>query len=181
MSTSPPHQAILKRHVRGPGDDRHRGRTDRPARLALLGEFPGFPDVARQKNVLVVALGPVAPAGLADAEVFVVAPALNSWFRHWLSDEDPARRRAEERVAAVVGQLRRTVVHVEGRVGDADPLQAIADALTIFSADEIVISARPERSTEQIDDLVSRARERFPLPISWAVGSRSMSAGTAIP
>ena len=67
-------------------------------------------------------------------------------------------------------------MHVEGRVGDADPLQAIADALTIFPADEIVFSARPERSTEQADDLVSRARERFALPVSWASGSRSIAA-----
>ena len=42
---------------------------------------------------------------LADADVLVVAPALNSWLRRWLSDEDAARRRAEERLAAVVGQL----------------------------------------------------------------------------
>ena len=133
-------------------------------------------DGARELNVLVVALDPVAPAGLAHAEVLVVAPALNSWFRHWLSDEDPARRRAEGRLAAVVGQLQRTVVHVEGRVGDADPLQATADALATFPADEIVISARPERSIEQVDDLVSRVRERFALPISWAGGSRSIAA-----
>lgn len=176
MSASRTHQAVSGRIVRGLGDDRRRGRSDPPARLALLGEFPGFRDVARQTNVLVVALDPVAPPGLAHAEVFVVAPALNSWFRHWLSDEDPARRRAEERLAAVVGQLQRTVVHVDGRVGDADPLQAIADALTIFPADEIVVSARPERSTEQVDDLVSRARERFALPIAWPGASRSIAA-----
>ena len=68
------------------------------------------------------------------------------------------------------------MVHVEGRVGDADPLQAIADALTIFPADQIVISAQPERSIEQVDDLVSRVRERFAVPISWAGGSRSIAA-----
>ena len=127
-------------------------------------------DGARELNVLVVALDAVIPTHLPGTKVLVVAPALNSWLRRWLSDEDPARRRAEWRLAAVVGQLRRTVVHVEGRVGDADPLQAIADALTIFSADEIVISAQPERSIEQVDDLVSRVRERFALPISWAWG-----------
>jgi nucleotide-binding universal stress UspA family protein len=167
---------VSERIIRGPGDDRRRGPIDLPARLAILGEFPGFRERARQTNVLVVAIDPVAPTGLARADVFVVAPALNSWFRHWLSDEDPARRRAEERLAAVVGELRRTAVHVEGRVGDANPLQAIADALTMFPADKIVISAQPERSTEQVDDLVSRARERFALPISWARGSRSIAA-----
>ena len=133
-------------------------------------------DGARELNVLVVALDAVIPTHLPGTKVLVVAPALNSWLRRWLSDEDPARRRAEWRLGAVVGQLRRTVVHVEGRVGDADPLQAIADALTIFSADEIVISAQPERSIEQVDDLVSRVRERFALPISWAGGSRSIAA-----
>jgi hypothetical protein len=133
-------------------------------------------DGARELNVLVVALDAVIPTHLRGTKVLVVAPALNSWFRRWLSDEDPARRRAAWRLAAVVGQLRRTVVHVEGRIGDADPLQAIADALTTFPADEIVISAQPERSIEQVDALVSRVGERFALPISCAGGSRSIAA-----
>ena len=41
-------------------------------------------------NVLVVALDEVTPADVRDAEVLVVAPALNSWLRRWLSDEDAA-------------------------------------------------------------------------------------------
>jgi hypothetical protein len=133
-------------------------------------------DGARELNVLVVALDAVIPTHLPGTKVLVVAPALNSWLRRWLSDEDPARRRAEWRLAAVVGRLQRTVMHVDGRVGDADPLQAIADALATFPADEIVISARPERSIEQVDDLVSRVRERYALTVSWAGGSRSIAA-----
>jgi len=43
-------------------------------------------------------------------------------------------------------------------------------------ADEIVISARAEHSIEQVDDLVSRVRERFALTVSWAGGSRSIAA-----
>jgi hypothetical protein len=39
-----------------------------------------------------------------------------------------------------------------------------------------VISARPERSVEQVDELVSRVRKRFALPISWPGGSRSIAA-----
>ena len=97
-------------------------------------------------NVLVVALDAVTPADVRDAEVLVVAPALNSWLRRWLSDEDAARRRAEGRAAAVVERLEFRGVHAEGRVGDADPLLAIADALPTFHADEIVIAAEPEHS-----------------------------------
>jgi nucleotide-binding universal stress UspA family protein len=115
-------------------------------------------------NVLIVALDTVVPAEVPDADVLVVAPALNSRLRHWLSDEDAARRRAEERAAAFVDRLEQRGVHAEGRVGDADPLLAIADALPTFAADKIVIAAQPAYSTRLADELVSRARDRFALP-----------------
>ena len=41
-------------------------------------------------NVLVIALD-AETVDLGDAEVLVVAPAVNSRLRHWLSDEDGAR------------------------------------------------------------------------------------------
>jgi hypothetical protein len=116
-------------------------------------------------NVLIVALDSVIPADVPDAEVLVIAPALNSWLRRWLSDEDAARRRAEARAAAFVDMLERSGVHAQGRVGDADPLQAIADALPTFPADEILIAEQPEHSTRVSDELVTRARNRFELPI----------------
>ena len=70
---------------------------------------------------------------------------------------------AEQRVAALVDRLEQTGAHAEGRVGDWDPLQAIADALPTFAADEIVIAAKPERAA-RVAELVSRARTRFALP-----------------
>jgi len=54
-------------------------------------------------------------------------------------------------------------VHAEGRIGDSDPLLAIADALTTFPADEIVIAA-----DARADELAQRARTRFSLPTSPA-------------
>jgi hypothetical protein len=116
-------------------------------------------------NVLIVALDAAIPSEVPDADVLVVAPALNSRLRHWLSDEDAARRRAGDRAAAFVDRLRRRGIHAEGRVGDADPLLAIADALPTFPADEIVIAARPERSLRLVDELATRARGRFGLPV----------------
>jgi len=115
-------------------------------------------------HLLIVALDTAIPAALPDAEILVVVPALNSRLRHWLSDEDAARRRAAERAAEIVDRLERTGAHAEGRVGDADPLLAIADALPTFPADEILIAARPEWSTPLADELVTRARNRFGLP-----------------
>jgi hypothetical protein len=115
-------------------------------------------------NLLIIALDTAIPADVPEAEILVVVPALNSRLRRWLSDEDTARRRAEERAAAIVGRLEQSGAHAEGRVGDADPLLAIADALPTFPADEIVIAAQPERSTRLADELVTRARDRFGLP-----------------
>src|SRR6478736_1490199 len=62
-------------------------------------------------------------------DVIVVAPALNSRFRHWLSDEDGARDEAEERLYRSLARLDAAGIPAYGWVGDADPLDAIADAL----------------------------------------------------
>jgi hypothetical protein len=78
--------------------------------------------------VLILALDAEAPADTANADVLVVAPALNSWLRRWMSDEAAARRRAGERLTVCLDQLKRRGVQADGRVGDADPLLAIADA-----------------------------------------------------
>ena len=118
-------------------------------------------------NVLIVALDAVMPAEVSEAEVLVVAPALNSRLRRWLSDEDDARRRAQQLAGAFVELLARDGVRAEARVGDADPLLAIADALPTFPADTIVIAGRPERM-RGLDAFVSRVRDRFALPIRAA-------------
>ena len=96
-------------------------------------------------NVLLIALDS-QEVDVDDADVLVVAPALNSRLRRWTSDEDGARRRAAARAEAFVERLRSHGVHAEGRVGDGDPVQAIADTLATFPADEIVIAAHPGRS-----------------------------------
>jgi hypothetical protein len=94
------------------------------------------------RKVLVIALDATGavPGDLRGASVLVVAPALNSRVRRWFSDEDLARRLAEERLDATVDRLSRGGVHAEGWVGDADPRLAISDALRMFPADEIVFA-----------------------------------------
>ena len=130
-------------------------------------------------NVLIIALDRFTPVQVANADVLVVAPALNSRLHRWLSDEDGARRKAAARVSAWVDRLQQTGARVEGRVGDADPLQAIADALPTFAADEIVIVPQSDRSTRFTDELVSRARRRFGLPVGRAGQERPRPVYTA--
>ena len=100
------------------------------------------------------------------AHVLVVAPALNTRLRHWISDEDRARADAEARLHRCLALLRGDGVDADGVVGDADPLQAIADALHGFPADELVIATHPPRSSHWLSRrVVDRARRRFGLPV----------------
>jgi hypothetical protein len=105
-----------------------------------------------------------------EGEVLVVAPALNSRLRHWMSDTDGARAAARRRVDRCVERLAVAGVRARGEVGDADPMQAIADALRTFAADEILVATHPEaRSHWLAHDLVARARLRFDVPVLHVV------------
>lgn len=100
------------------------------------------------------------------ADVHVVAPALSSLLHRWTSDDSEDRALAEERLEASIGCLRRHGLRAHGTLGDADPVQAIADALFEFPADEIVICLEePERPHWLRKGAVERARERFQVPI----------------
>jgi nucleotide-binding universal stress UspA family protein len=102
--------------------------------------------------------------------VLVVCPALNSPLRHWMSDEDPARAKAQKRLERSLARLREAGIDARGEVGDSDPLQAIEDALRTFGADELIISTHPEGRSNWLErGVVSGARDRFDLPITHVV------------
>jgi hypothetical protein len=133
-----------------------------------------------EKRILVVANETVAGAALRDAirraveggraNVLVVSPALNSKLRHWTSDEDQARAAAEARLRRSIGELEKLGISASGEVGDADPLQAIEDALRTFGADLIVISTHPPGRSNWLEHgVVDSARERFAVPITHVV------------
>jgi hypothetical protein len=111
-------------------------------------------------------------AELGSARVAIVAPALNSRVRHWISDEDEARRAAERRLLECLDGLHAAGIDAEGWVGDADPMQAIVDALAIFAADEMIIATHPGGRSHWLErDLVGRARRHFPGPIAHVVAA----------
>jgi NAD(P)-dependent dehydrogenase (short-subunit alcohol dehydrogenase family) len=118
---------------------------------------------AQRRRVLVVTVGESdgLPEAIHDrvahtrAEVLVVAPVTSSRLRHWLSDVDKARHAAEARACRCAEELRRSGFDAEAIVGDADPAQAIEDALALFPADILVVDR----------DLAGHTRRRFGLPI----------------
>ena len=97
------------------------------------------------------------------AEVLIVAPALVSRLAYWLSDEDGGMAAAGERLQASVERCAAGGVVAKGAVGDADPLQALDDAVRTFAPDEAIIATRPaERSNWLEQGLIEQARARFP-------------------
>jgi GABA permease len=105
-----------------------------------------------------------------NANVLVVAPALPSPLQYVTSDEDPARRAAQERVDRLVARLREAGIHANGDVGDSDPVGAIEDALRIFGPDEIIIATHPEGRSHWLEQgVVATARQRFAVPITHVV------------
>src|SRR4051794_37926102 len=91
-------------------------------------------------DVLVQAVSDIALA--RDADVLVVAPALNTRLRHWMSDSDGAHHAAALRLARCLDGLLGAGVRATGEVGDGDPMHAIEDAMGVAPAAEIIISTQ---------------------------------------
>ena len=109
------------------------------------------------------ALGPDAAR---DAEVLVIAPALNTRTRFLLADPDPAIERAEEVQQETVERMTEGGVDAAGDTGEEDPMQAMEDTLQTFEADEIVLFTHPEgKRNWQEEGLVDEAQERFDRPV----------------
>lgn len=132
-----------------------------------------------RRRLLVVANETVAGQALREevvrrargaVDVLVVCPALNTQLRHWASDEDNARAAAHDRLEDSLAALSATGVEARGEVGDADPVQAMDDALRTFGADEIVISTHPPGRSNWLEKgVIARARERYACPITHVV------------
>lgn len=118
----------------------------------------------------------LARAG-ADGDVLVVAPALNSRLKHYTSDTDAAVAAAAQRLDEALAHLAEAGVRARGSVGDADPLQAITDALADFPAEQIVIGTFPRGRSHWLEkDLLERAGEATGLPIAHVTSNYGLTA-----
>lgn len=112
----------------------------------------------------------VGPDTADNAEVLVVAPALNSRKRFFLADPDPAIERAEQVQAETVDRLDDGGIDAAGGTGEEDPLLALQDALATYDADEIVLFTHADDERNWLEEgLVDKARERFSVPVRHMV------------
>ena len=138
-----------------------RGRADGRRRLLVVANETVAGRALREE---------VVRRAQGETDVLVVCPALNSQLRHWASDEDHAREVAQARLDESLAALAEEGVVARGEVGDADPVQAIDDALRTFGADEIVVSTHPPGRSNWLEKgVVARARESFDVPLTHVV------------
>jgi hypothetical protein len=105
-----------------------------------------------------------------DAEVMVVAPALNDRFRFWTSDSDEAIGRADAVQEETVERMDEEGIDAAGDTGESDPLLAIHDVLQTFDADEIVLFTHPGGKRNWLEEgLVEEAEKRFDVPVRHLV------------
>ena len=110
-----------------------------------------------------------------QATVVLVAPAVNSRLKHFTSDTDAALADAQLRVDTAQAELASRGVLVTASVGDANPLQAIEDALATFRAHAMIIATHPPEASHWLEKrLIDTARERFGLPVTHLVSRAGM-------
>jgi GABA permease len=136
------------------------GRRETPSGDSPTGSSRG------DRRILVVADESVGSSALRDelrrrtgsgrTVVLVVCPATDS--------------PGDDRLPASLVAMRAVGVDATGEIGDADPMQAIEDALGTFRADELVVSTLPRGRSRWLEQgVVERARERFDLPLTHVV------------
>ena len=131
-----------------------------------------------RRRLLLVAIEPVdQPAAVEsvreeararadeDAEVLVLAPALNTPLSHWASDVGRSRLDAQRKLVLTVGALAAAEVEARGAVGDPDPLQAVEDTLREFAADEVIVGLPEGEAEGEARALVAELRRRLDLPV----------------
>jgi GABA permease len=89
---------------------------------------------------------------------------------HLTYTEGEARALAESRLDEGLARLRAEGAMVTGEVGDASPMQAIADAVRHQRFDEMILSTFPASVSRWVKlDLPQRVKRRYGLPVTHVV------------
>jgi hypothetical protein len=100
-------------------------------------------------------------------EIYVVAPTVTTWLQSLATDVDGARVSADERLHTVFDHMHASGLDASGKVGDEDQVTAIADALSQFDADLIVLRLHLPGSAQENwreHRLAERVRSHFDVP-----------------
>jgi hypothetical protein len=114
--------------------------------------------------------------------VLVISPSVPATRLQLIaSDTDAARHEAQERLERSLAALGAAGISASGMRGDEDPVQAAADALHHYAADEIIVSTLPPGASRWIErDVVGALRERVDVPVAHVTAAAGASGGNPV-
>lgn len=131
------------------------------------------------KRVLVVANQTSAGSALRaemlrrvqqGAHVFTLVVPATAPADHLVWTDEEAIDVARRHLDAALSGLREEGVEITGRIGDASPMLAIADAVSTDSYEEIILSTLPAGASRWLkQDLPQRVERRFALPLTVVI------------
>lgn len=135
---------------------------DRRYRLAVLSVDP-VEDPKAVEAVASIVAEARSPGHATDGEahVLVVAPAVSSTLDRWATDVEAARARARRSVAVSMAALAAAGLDAGGRVGNANPVQALEDQLRTYPADEVLVVTGPDLDAAALEEI----RRRLDRPV----------------
>jgi hypothetical protein len=105
-----------------------------------------------------------------DVKFTLVVPSAHGLAK--AAGSDDAVHDAEGHINNAVKSLREAGLDVEGRIGDPDPVAAVADAANGESFDEVIVSTLPTHLSKWLHlDLPRKAAHATGLPVTHVVGS----------
>jgi hypothetical protein len=96
-----------------------------------------------------------------EPELRVLAPVRMSTLDRWASDVREGRTEAQRALALSLASLAAAGLDATGKVGDADPVQAIEDELRTYPAREVVLASPGSLEAGRVDEL----RRRLDRPV----------------
>jgi len=108
-------------------------------------------------------------------EILILAPIAKTFVERWSEETGPPRRRAQERIAGTMAILRRAGATAGGRIGDEDPVQAVADTVTGFAASRVTLVGASARSDKVARELAAR----LTVPFMHLRGTGALAPGPA--
>ena len=113
---------------------------------------------------------------MPNAHVFILAPALISVGARLTGEIDHALDQARARLEQAPGRIP-SELDAPGEISDADPLEAIEDAVATFMPDQIIVSTRSEQPARGLNPpLAGLVRRRFALPVAHLTVEPAVSA-----
>jgi len=150
------------------------------ARMRFEEEIEVAPSPDERYRMLVVSTGPIENPAIvervaelaeegtsltdgspATPQLLVLAPAQPSLLDRWATDLRAARDLAHRALVVSLASFAAAGIDATGKVGDADPVQAIEDELHTFAAREVVLVDGPGIGHEQVEEV----RRRLDRPV----------------